>query len=253
MIKGGLVKEQADRGGGWADGLRARVLCVAAHPDDEVMGAAGTLSLHAEAGGEVAILVLSEGEAEKLPGAPRCEDRRACTRAAADVVGASEVIFADLPDQRFDAVPFIDVIKPIEAAVRELSPHIVYTLHRGDANTDHQVAFKATYAACRAMSAMARSVRKILCYEAPSSTEQAPAFPEYQFLPNVYVDILPTWEKKLQALQCYPTELCEWPHPRSLPYFDALSIKRGAEGGFSRAEAFALVRESITAAPLTES
>lgn len=228
-----------------ADLLRARVLCIAAHPDDEVLGVGGTLALHAARGGEVVVLILSEGEAEKQAQTPRSSDRRACARAAARALGVGEIVFAGLPDQRFDACPFIDVIKPIEAVVAELRPEIVYMHHRGDANTDHQIAFKASYATCRPMSALARSVRRVLCYEVPSSTEQAPPFAEYSFLPNVFVDIADVWAKKVEALRCYPTEVLPWPHPRSVAHVEALSKKRGIDGGLGMAEAFALVRESI--------
>ncbi len=224
---------------------RAPVLCVAAHPDDEVLGVGGTLAAHAQAGARVVVLILSEGEAEKLPGTPKSDDRRGCAEAAAAALGVSEVVYADLPDQRFDAVPFIEVIKPIEAVVQRVRPEIVYTHHRGDANTDHQIAFKATYAACRPISSVGRSVRRLLSYEAPSTTEQAPGFPEYVFVPNVFVDITATWDAKVQALDAYASELIAWPHPRSLRYIEALATVRGGQGGLRIAEAFTLVRESI--------
>jgi LmbE family N-acetylglucosaminyl deacetylase len=141
------------------------------------------------------------------------------------------------------------VIHPIEDVLRRFQPQVVYTHHRGDANTDHQIVFRASYAACRPMGSLARSVQRLLCYEVPSSTEQAPAFPEYAFLPNVYIDIESTWKRKLEALSCYATEMPGWPHPRSVEYIDALGVKRGGEAGFRRAEAFALVRETLGVRP----
>lgn len=218
---------------------------MAAHADDEVLGIGGTLARHVAAGGEVVCLILSEGEAAKLDDTERCDDRRACARAAARVIGTSNVVFGQLDDQRFDAVPLIDVIKMIENVVKAFQPEVVYTHHGGDANTDHLVAFKATYAACRPMSGLSRSVRKLLCYETPSSTDQAPALSHFAFIPNVYVDVDSVWEKKLEALRCYRSELVGWPHPRSIEYIDALAIKRGGESGRRRAEAFTLIREVV--------
>lgn len=227
------------------DPMKARVLSVAAHPDDEVLGIGGTLARHAAAGGEVVSLILSEGEAAKLEDTARCADRRECARAAARVMGSRDVLFGHLDDQRFDAVPFIEVVKAIEQVVRAFKPEVVYTHHGGDANTDHQVAFKATYAACRPMSSVGRSVRRLLCYETPSSTDQAPGLAQFAFIPNVYVDVESAWSQKIEALQCYASEMLEWPHPRSLKYIEALSVKRGGECGCRHAEAFVLIREVL--------
>ncbi len=237
------------QGGLRRDPMRARVLCIAAHPDDEVLGVGGTLARHAAAGSEIVVLVMSEGEAAKRAGTPTSGDRRGCAAAAAARMGVQQVVYADLEDQRFDAHPFIELIHPIEALLRSFGPHVVYTHHRGDANTDHQVVFKATYAACRPLNPDARTVERLLCYEVPSSTEQAPAFPEYAFVPNIYIDIQSTWQHKVDALRCYAAEMPGWPHPRSVEYIHALSVKRGVEAGFRQAEAFALVREAIAHRP----
>jgi hypothetical protein len=115
---------------------------VAAHPDDEILGVGGTLAQHAEAGGEVIVLIMSEGEAEKLSHTPNCKTRKESALAAGEIIGAKEIIFHDYPDQRMDSVPLIELIKPIESALERFSPEVVYTHHFGDANTDHQVIYK---------------------------------------------------------------------------------------------------------------
>lgn len=231
------------------DGARKgqRVLCIAAHPDDEVLGVGGTLARHAAEGAEVVVLIMSEGEAAKAPHTPRNAARRDNAAAAARALGVQRLVMGELADQAFDAHPFIELIHPIEALLREFRPHVVYTHHGGDANTDHQLVFKATYAACRPLSTLSASVEQLLCYEVPSSTEQAPALPHYAFLPNVYVDVSTVWPTKLAALRCYATELGTWPHPRSIEYIDALAVKRGGEAGLRRAEAFALIRARVGA------
>ena len=134
------------------DPFREAVLCVAAHPDDEVLGVGGTLILHARAGADVIVLIMSEGEEEKLDGTPRCRTRRKSAEDAAKVMGTREIVFRDFPDQRLDAMPIIDIIKAVECAIETYRPATVYCHHGGDANTDHNVVFKAVYAACRPMS-----------------------------------------------------------------------------------------------------
>jgi methionyl-tRNA formyltransferase len=225
--------------------LQKRVLCVVSHPDDEVLGIGGTLARHADAGGEVVVLILSEGEKEKLEGTPRSLTRRESALQAAEILGTSEVVFCDYPDQRLDAVEFVDLIKPIESAVSRFSPEVVYTHHGGDANTDHQTTFKATYAACRPMSQMGSSVERLLTFETPSSTDQAPQVGDYVFSPNSFVDVEPVWTKKIEALKCYPTEMIGGIHPRSYEYIEALARMRGGYAGLSLAEAFVIVRERV--------
>jgi LmbE family N-acetylglucosaminyl deacetylase len=225
--------------------FKRRVLCIGAHPDDEVLGVGGTLARHADAGGEVYVLIFSEGEEAKVEAA-RSVTRVESALAAAAVLGVRDVSFFDFPDQKLDVVPFIDVIKPIEAALQRLRPEVVYTHHGGDANTDHQLIFKATYAACRPMTRIAAPVERLLTFETPSSTDQAPQIGEYIFGPNAFVDVEPVWEKKLRALACYGSELVDGVHPRSYDYVDALARMRGGYAGMRYAEAFSVVRERLT-------
>jgi methionyl-tRNA formyltransferase len=228
------------------DPMRRRVLCVVAHPDDEVLGVGGTLALHAEAGGDVTVLIMSEGEQEKLDGTPRCETRRECALQAACEMGVGNVVFHDFPDQRLESVPFIELIKAVEAALVTYRPTVVYAHHGGDANTDHQVVFKAVYAACRPMTTVGSTVERFLTFETPSSTDQAPQVGDYVFNPTTFVDVEPVWDRKLKALECYPTEMIGGKHPRSFDYIAALARVRGGHSGYLLAEAFVPVRERLT-------
>lgn len=227
------------------DPMRQRVLCVVAHPDDEVLGVGGTLALHAEAGSGVSVLIMSEGEEEKLEGTPRCDTRRECALQAAREMGVGDVHFRDFPDQRLDSVPLIELIKAVEAALATYRPTVVYTHHGGDANTDHQVVFKAVYAACRPMTALGATVERFLTFETPSSTDQAPQVGGYVFTPTTFVDVEPVWDRKLKALECYPTEMIGGKHPRSFDYIEALARVRGGYSGYLLAEAFVAVRERL--------
>ena len=144
-----------------------------------MLGVGGTLALHAQAGSEVIVLILSEGEDAKFPHTPHCPARRESALKAAGVMGTKEVIFHDFPDQGLDTVPFIEVARVVEKTIRDFRPSVVYALHHGDANTDHHVAFKATYATCRPMSQVGNSVERLLAFETPSSTDQAPQIGEF--------------------------------------------------------------------------
>ena len=228
------------------DPMRQRVLCVVAHPDDEMLGVGGTLALHARAGGEVSVLIMSEGEVQKLAETPRSDARRECALRAAEIAGVTTVQFEDFPDQGLETVRFIEVIKVVEAALERYRPTVVYTHHGGDANTDHQVVFKAVYAACRPMTRLGSTVQRFLTFETPSSTDQAPQVGAYVFNPTTFVDVEPVWETKLKALACYPTEMIGGRHPRSFSYIEALARMRGGHSGYLLAEAFVPVRERLS-------
>jgi LmbE family N-acetylglucosaminyl deacetylase len=227
------------------DPMHQRVLCVVAHPDDETLGVGGTLALHAEAGSAVMVVIMSEGEEEKLEHTPRCETRRECALAAAKAMGVATVEFHDFPDQRLDSVPFIELIKTVEAAIGAHRPTVIYTHHGGDANTDHQVVFKAVYAASRPMTPLGSTVNRFLTFETPSSTDQAPQVGDYVFNPTTFIDVESVWDRKVKALECYPTEMIGGRHPRSFEYIEALARVRGGHAGYSLAEGFVSVRERL--------
>ncbi len=222
------------------------VVCVVAHPDDEVLGVGGTLALHALRGDRVVVLILSEGEDEKSEERDKNPQRLSCAEQAAIKLGVSDLVFLDIPDQKFDQVPFIDLIHGIEGVVKTERPTIIYTHHPGDANTDHQLTFKATYAACRPMTAHGLSIESLLTFETPSSTDQAPQLQEFVFNPQHFVGIDETWNAKVEALHCYASEIVGGIHPRSYDYIRSLARMRGGHSGFMLAEAFGIARQRTT-------
>lgn len=219
-----------------------KVLIIAAHPDDEVLGCGGTIAKYANGKADICICILTEGATARY-GENMVSELKESALKAFKILGVKEMQFFGLPDERLDQIPFIDVIKPIEKLIKKIEPEIVFTHHRGDSNTDHQIVFKATIAATRTLRKS--SVNKILCYEVPSSTEQAPPFLEYAFQPNVFVDITDTLDKKMEAMSAYQSEIGEYPHPRSTEALTITAKHWGVKVGLKAAEAFMLVREII--------
>lgn len=218
----------------------ARVLVIAAHMDDEVLGMGGTIARHVAAGDDVTVCITCK-RAYNHRFEPKVvlEEKEAAIRAA-KVLGYEDVRFLDLRDELLDE-RLLDVIAPLEECVSEVLPSVVYTHHRGDSNQDHRAVFQASLIACRAISR--HKVSRVLAYEVPSSTDIAPPFPEYVFQPNVYVNIGGCLDRKIEAMRMYTRELREFPHPRSAKGIEVLAQKRGMEIGFPAAEAFMLIRD----------
>lgn len=226
---------------------RKSVLVVAAHPDDEVLGCGGTLASLAASDKGVAIHVgiLGEGISSRYARreqAPRAALARLKTqaRAANAAWGAKSVEFGGLPDNRFDGLPLLQIVKQVERWIEAWQPEVIYTHHPGDLNIDHSLTFRAVLTATRPMAGT--PVKELVAFEVPSSTEWAFQRVEPPFRPNVFVDISKTIEVKVKALQRYEEEVRAFPHPRSPEALRTLARTRGSAVGVPYAEAFELIR-----------
>lgn len=216
-----------------------KVLVVAAHPDDEILGVGGTVRKHVLAGDEVSLLIACEGVSM------RYEDEHhqrvvAQAREAGEILGASEVLFGELPDQRLDTLPRVEVIARVEEVVRRVVPGIVYTHFAGDVNHDHGVLFEAVQVATRPYSAP--FVREVLAFETPSSTEWGAPAVQGAFVPQVFVDVSHTLEDKIRAFCRYEREVRPAPHPRSPESLRARARTWGSVIGVDAAEVFSVIR-----------
>lgn len=223
-----------------------KVLVVAAHPDDEVLGAGGAIARHVDAGDVVTVLILGSGLSARLsePDALASQDLDALqvdARTAADVLGATDLRLLDLPDNRFDSLALLDIVKLVEGVVDAVEPQVVYTHHPGDLNIDHQRTAAAVLTACRPQPG--HSVRRILAMEVPSATGWGD--PAQAFVPSVFLDIGAVLERKLQAMAAYRSELRGFPHARSLESIEARARAWGSQVGLVAAEPFVLLREIV--------
>jgi LmbE family N-acetylglucosaminyl deacetylase len=223
-----------------------RVLCVVTHPDDEVIGVGGALARHASAGDEVSVSVLSQaGPARHEEVTPSVEaqmaERRACTRRACRELGVESVNFHDFPDNAFDEVPLLDLVKTVERELRKFRPDIVYTHQYGDLNISHELTCRAVITAGRPLPDS--GIRRILAFETLSNSEWALPNVSNEFRPTVFVDISNHLDAKLDALVEHDVELREHPHPRTVENVRRNARLWGAKAGVPAAEAFELLRE----------
>ena len=221
--------------------MNKNCLIVAAHPDDEVLGCFGTMVKLIHKGWTVYTLILSGGKTSRgHVDLQEIEILRAEMNAANALIGVSHVSQANFPDNAFDSISLLEIVKCIEKEISEVKPAIIFTHHIGDMNVDHQLTHKAVLTATRPMKD--ETVKAIYSMEIPSSTEWNSFNLTTSFVPNVFSDISETIDLKIKAMECYQSELREYPHPRSLRHIKELAKVNGTKVGLKYSENFMLVR-----------
>lgn len=217
--------------------MTRRVVVIAAHPDDELLGCGGTVALHADAGDAVTSVIVCEGESLRY--GPNGVGQNEHIRLAAQTLGVSDVRPLGFADQRLDTMTLTEVIRPLERIITDVRPSIVYCQHGGDVNRDHQIVFQAALVATRPTTAC---IEAVYAFDTASSTEWG--FPRC-FTADTWVDIATTLERKLRAMSCYASEVRPYPHPRSLAALAHRARAWGNQQCLDAAEVFMTVRRTL--------
>lgn len=221
-----------------------KVLVVAAHPDDEVLGVGATIRKHVENDDECYALILGEGETSRyekreLHNKEKIIQLQSHINESAKIIGFKKVFIENLKDNRFDNYDLLDIVKLVESYIEKINPDIIYTHHYGDVNIDHKLTFDAVLTATRPIGD--NYVKEIYCFETVSSTEWN-FKNNCNFKPNYFVDVTNTINYKIDAMKKYKNELREYPHPRSLENLEFTARKWGSVISVNYAEAFEIVR-----------
>jgi len=224
---------------------KTRLLVVAAHPDDEVLGCGGTLVKAIKKGTQVAVLFLGEGISSRFPigeydspeFAQQTAQRKEETEQALKVLGIKKVKYGERLCTQFDTYPRLSIVKEIEEEMQSFAPTMLFTHNPSEVNIDHRITHESVEIACRPTREWIP--KEIYTFEIICSGNWK--FSPF-FKPNVFVDISDSWEKKMEAWHCYQGETRPFPFPRSDEGLDALARFRGMAAGIKKAEAFCLVR-----------
>lgn len=223
--------------------MKKTVLIVGAHPDDEVLGCGGAMAKLSKERNCVFTLILGEGLTSRDKARNRKKRAADISKlkqsvfAANGILGVEKVFAYDFPDNRFDSVPLLDIVKVVEGVKSIVRPDIVFTHYEKDLNIDHAITYRAVLTATRPVKG--ETVKEIYSFEVPSSTEWR--YPQ-SFDPDIFIDIGETLKTKIRAMRIYDTEIRDFPHPRSCAGIETNARYRGMHVCSGPAEAFKCVR-----------
>jgi len=222
------------------------ILCVAAHPDDELLGCGATLRRLKNEGHSIYTCILC-GQVNARHGRPEPNALKRVCEEAERIIGIDESVKHDYPNIQFNTVPHLDMVQAVEKAILRFTPSWVFAHHPGDLNVDHRVCYDATMTAIRLPQRLSQNlpttmIRRVYLFEVLSATDwAAPLEPAFQ--PNSFFDAAGTIDAKIQALEAFEGALKPFPHSRSSRNVRHLAHLRGAQAGLESAEAFCLVRD----------
>ena len=225
-----------------------KIMLVVAHPDDELLGLGGSMNkLITEYGVIAHVVILGEGITSRSDNRdPELWKEELAIhndniRSAQKAIGYQSVSVYSLPDNRFDTIALLDIVKIIEAEKERFGPEIIFTHHGGDVNIDHQRCFEAVITACRPVEE--EKVKAIITFETSSGTEWRASTDPRHFLPNLFISISEdNLNAKIKGMESYEFERRSYPHPRSPEALKIQAQRWGVTIGRPFAEAFVLVR-----------
>lgn len=219
-----------------------RILVLAPHPDDEVLGVGGTIARFSAQGVQVYVGVLTKGYPPHFDPQLVQTGRQEALKAH-EILGVTRTFFLDFPAAALDTVPHREVNKSLSELMQEVHPDALFLPFDGDLHLDHQRTFLSALVAARPNQVGAPQA--VYAYETLSETNWQAPYIAPNFVPNVFFDISAFLEKKVAAMRAYRSQLKTFPHERSEQAIRALAMLRGSTVGLMAAEAFYLVREVL--------
>ena len=217
-----------------------KILVIAPHPDDEILGAGGMMIENVKKHNEVYVCIVTRGYPPMFKEERVVRDAQDALDCHASI-GVKKTFFLDLPASKLETVDRGTMNQKILDVIQEIHPDEVFIPHAGDMQKDHQIVSEACMVCVRPK--YFPQVKRVYAYETMSETGWNIPNTQNEFIPNVYVDITDSLEDKKKALSYYSLQISQFPDARSLEAIDALAKFRGATMNMRAAEAFMLIRE----------
>jgi len=219
--------------------IKKRVLVVAPHPDDEILGVGGAIAKYSAQGHDVFVLMIS-GHLPPIYSRKAYEETVSEAYSAFSVLGVEKSEFLEIPATMIGEQPLHEVNGRIMKVVSDFNPHIVLCPYP-DRHIDHRLVFDSVMVVTRPVG-VGRDIEIVAAYETLSETHWNAPHIEPNFTPNWVVDISDHIGTKLAALKCYKSQISDFPGPRSVEAVEALAKFRGTQAGFGYGEGFHIIR-----------
>ena len=219
--------------------MQNKILVLAAHPDDEILGCGGTIKKYSQKNFICKTIFFSDGESsrvitDKNKVNRKIDQRKNQAKKAGKIIGSKHIDFLNFPDNKLYKIDFLKIVQIIEKNISEFKPNKIFTHYYDDLNIDHSIISKATITACR--PAKYSFLKELIFYYEPSSTDWNFSSKE-AFKANYYEDISKQFSHKYSAIKCYKNEIKK-KHPRSLESIKSFSRYNGSIIGCDYAEPF---------------
>ncbi len=221
-----------------------KILVVAPHADDEILGCGGTIAKHIRNGDDVYIVIMTNASkgAPELFSQEDVDIIRNEAKEAHKLLGVKNTFFFDFPAPRLEQFPQYLLAKELSSLIQQLDADMLYIPHKGDLHMDHGAIYNACLVAARPFSG--QTIKKILAYETLSETEWGHPTVDSVFIPTLFNVLTESdFEAKKQSMLCFNSQLKPFPHTRSIEAIHHLASLRGAYVGSLYAESFMLIRE----------
>ena len=210
-----------------------KVLVISVHPDDETLGVGGTLLKHKSNNDEIYCVYMTNGNENQEKVIPEINDYYQFNKS----------FQLGFPELELDDISLNEIIPILSHIFNEINPNIIFVPNKSDAHSDHRQTFKALIPVIK--SFRFPSIKKVLMYEIISETDFAPPLPENCFQPNVFIDVSFFFNRKIEILKKYKSELMNSSYTRSIDTITAHNRYRGSLINVKYAEAFVLIKEII--------
>lgn len=218
-------------------------LVVAAHPDDEVLGAGALMDRLSREGNTVCVCIM-DGDVQARSARPDDAALEHDISSSMTALGVRRVLRGDFPNIRMNTVPHLELVQFIEKAVLDTEPDVVITHHPADTNNDHLQTSLACQEAVRLFQRRTdvKPVKEFWYMEVPSATDWSVNRGMNAFTPNTFIAVgRDGIQRKIDALGQYRGVMRPYPHPRSPEALMGLAAYRGGQAGLEYAEAFECV------------
>lgn len=219
--------------------MTSKILIIAPHADDEILGAGGTLLKLKDDGANLNWLLVTTPSKNLNWSNQQLIKRESQIEEISKTLGFENFFKLNLPSTTLDRIAFGEIVLAISEVIDKLKPNQLFIPHNGDVHSDHNIVYKAAISSSK--SFRHPYIQRILVYETLSETEYGLDRSKV-FCPNLFVDISNYLEKKIELMKIYESEISDFPFPRSVDSIYALAKFRGSTAGYNAAEAFQILK-----------